>query len=959
MKTGTAFLTLLLNSGLIIISASYNSIDYSNLKTYFPDTHDNLNRLPDALLPEDIINDTNNNYRLSNYTIPKHYDIWLVPIVKERKFPIIYGNINIDFITLRPTRTIDFHAQRPYVKIHDYALSRRFHKGTFVIGNLTKKSYNYESHILVLHFDTELPRGKYTLKMMFESTVDNEENFYNMEQYIATEEYTSAPPTPTRWPMFITFFQAIGARQIFPCWDEPNLKATFNIALRHNFSGVDSISNMDVYTIYKQHEARWSIYMTSPRMPTHSVMLSIYTFPFITSYSKSPKVLIMYYRHDANTHVEFVAQIAKNITQYLKSEWNYLTKESYTKRFVIIPYVANNDIAKLGNIILREFDNIYYKENDPIMCKIKIARSLACKMMQQWFGNTVSSSWWSYLWLNDGISMLIGIEVLNKILPNSRIIDLSIVQNQYESLHLDTNFIMKPLTLQQVNSPSEINSLFFHSHYVKALAVLRMLQHVLSDDVFKKGIEIYFNTYKYRSATLDNFWTAMQTAHDKLPIQKKKEFSIAQMMKAWTTKHHYPILKVKRQSGCEESCQVIISLEDLDTSHRDSWWIPVTITTEHEQDFDSHSHKSWLILTQTRLPFLVLHMLHFGRYNWIIVNIQQAGYYRVNYNIEDWGRLATYLNSEQYMKIHVLNRAKLIDDSFHLAVAGRLSYSIFWNISNYLHQEKDYIAWYPMFKAIEHMSSIFPFPTGTVREIKRRINDMLSGLLAQIGYQENPNDDDLTKCLRQEAAKWACTLGLPDCINTARRQLHQYIFTKNFKLLPWWKEWTVCNGIMTVTNQTYWAEIISFGHKIHMKYNGNNIPQKRVTIFECGLTCIKHTPIVSHAMNSARNGRVLIHFTLRINILFSIIRKHVQNNEVLDFMLSNIERFKHRKIKAYTLLNHIINNVYEVEQLDKIRKFVANNKREEWKEKVMDVEHKLKIRWSQIMRQQYYSAIFL
>lgn len=72
--------------------------------------------------------------------------------------------------------------------------------------------------------------------------------------------------------------------------------------------------------------------------------------------------------------------------------------------------------AYIKNLTLfREFDNIYYKENDPIMCKIKIARSLACKMMQQWFGNTVSSSWWSYLWLNDGISMLIGIEVLNKV----------------------------------------------------------------------------------------------------------------------------------------------------------------------------------------------------------------------------------------------------------------------------------------------------------------------------------------------------------------------------------------------------------------------------------------------------------------------------------------------------------------------------------------------------------------
>jgi len=47
-------------------------------------------------------------------------------------------------------------------------------------------------------------------------------------------------------------------------------------------------------------------------------------------------------------------------------------------------------------------------------------------------------------------------------------------------------------------------------------------------------------------------------------------------------------------------------------------------------------------------------------------------------------------------------------------------------------------------------------------------------LFKKIGYQEIPDENDLTKCLRQEIAKWACVLGDSDCriIATSRLEWH-------------------------------------------------------------------------------------------------------------------------------------------------------------------------------------------
>jgi len=52
---------------------------------------------------------------------------------------------------------------------------------------------------------------------------------------------------------------------------------------------------------------------------------------------------------------------------------------------------------------------------------------------------------------------------------------------------------------------------------------------------------------------------------------------------------------------------------------------------------------------------------------------------------------------------------------------------------------------------------------------------ILNDLLKEIGYEEAPEDNDLTKCLRQEAAKWACILDDPRCREVAKTKLKNYL----------------------------------------------------------------------------------------------------------------------------------------------------------------------------------------
>jgi len=80
------------------------------------------------------------------------------------------------------------------------------------------------------------------------------------------------------------------------------------------------------------------------------------------------------------------------------------------------------------------------------------------------------------------------------------------------------------------------------------------------------------------------------------------------------------------------------------------------------------------------------------------------------------------LKHENYTKISVVNRAQLIDDAFYFLVKGQFNLSLFLELSEYLQQETNYVAWFPMFKALEYMSPFFLFQESTYIKVQYSSN---------------------------------------------------------------------------------------------------------------------------------------------------------------------------------------------------------------------------------------------
>ncbi|XP_029169014.1 thyrotropin-releasing hormone-degrading ectoenzyme-like isoform X2 [Nylanderia fulva] len=281
-------------------------------------------------------------------------------------------------------------------------------------------------------------------------------------------------------------------------------------------------------------------------------------------------------------------------------------------------------------------------------------------------------------------------------------------------------------------------------------------------------------------------------------------------------------------------------------------------------------------------------------------HIYLTRYYRVNYDFENWQRISNYLNSETYTKIHVLNRAQIIDDAFHLMIAGQLDSYLFWNIIKYLHREEDYIAWYPMFKALEYMFGTFSALDEQFNNVKGRIRAILFDVLRKIRYKEVVDQAFLRNCLRYEAARWACFFGDITCKTEANNILKQYIIDIKLRSrLLWKQEWIYCKGLMITTiNETIWESVFDIG-----------VSKSDAKFLEY-LACPEDIDVIIHYLKNERYHSIKRKYQRDVNSFLHIITKHAKNPPILKYILDHFNEVKPKKINLIAALIIIINNDY-------------------------------------------------
>ncbi|XP_050434254.1 aminopeptidase N-like [Adelges cooleyi] len=752
------------------------------------------------------------NDRLSHVTEPEHYVLTVAPNFENASFA---GRVDILIHVKTSTSEVILNSK-------DHNVS-----SIVVIDDISQQEipianhYRHEAQeqLTIELKSTLVTNRKYAVSIQFSGLLNND----------MTGLYRSSfqNNSTTEW-VAVTQFQPAFARTAFPCYDEPSFKARFNITVGVQ-SNQTALSHMpEWYRTYEEmdipetghRDLIWIHFQQTPPMSTYLVGFVVGDFVVSSSNSSFFKV---YSRAEYSDQMDYALNIAPKLLEALVN-FTDVDFELPKIDIVAVPDI-NGAVDSWGMNVYRE-DRIFISDD----CTTKTARSVTGLMhhvlSHYWFGNLVSCAWWDDLWLNEGFATFMEYFLTATTVPDWRLDEFFLVEQHQMALAYDQT-PRHPLTVNL--SVFQDVDIFDTITYSKAATVLKMLRDVVGEKVFKTALNIYLSENQYRTVEPNSLWDAFENAL----FVDQREFvegeTVNTVMATWTDQCGYPVVHVKRNISSFVLTQERFLVPKGDDNYIPSecfesqgeWYIPLTYTTNSSQNFTDLAPVKWMRPTtnETALPFL-------EDFDWYIFNVQSTGFYRVNYEDDNWLALIKQLHDSPEA-IHVLNRAQLIDDSFNLARAGKLNYSVPFELTKYLKNENDVVPWYSVMNNYDYIldrmrrSHVYPDIKNYVRDLSGIIYNKLENLVLK-----HNNDYDINASWNAFSL-WACKLDNVDCKITALSFFQRW---QNGQQIPAdIKEASFCIGIRTSCTPATWVELFN----LYKTSSSNAEKQALLTALTC------------------------------------------------------------------------------------------------------------------------------
>lgn len=331
-------------------------------------------------------------------------------------------------------------------------------------------------------------------------------------------------------------------------------------------------------------------------------------------------------------------------------------------------------------------------------------------------------------------------------------------------------------------------SLFDIVSYHKAGSIFYMFQNAFTDETWRKGLFYFLNERAYNYYNADHLYEGLQRAvNEDFPMVTP---DVTTIMRTWEFQAGFPVITVERfENG------ISFNQERFHYGNETSesiWEVPINYASASSPSFAVTSPDFWLSSRNMRVP-LGSAPKPWTVNDWIVVNIQQSGYYRVNYEDGLWDLITRQLNGNGFEAIHLLNRAQLIDDSFHLARAGRIGFDVMMGIMNYLERETDYVPWAMMNRAntllnrwLTGSSVHFNYQGFMIKNIER--------IYDKLGVRIVENELRVDRYGRAIAINLACQAGSMRCLAETATELQSSIRTGT-PIAPDLEAAIYCNGI--------------------------------------------------------------------------------------------------------------------------------------------------------------------
>ncbi|KAJ8417583.1 hypothetical protein AAFF_G00224260 [Aldrovandia affinis] len=485
------------------------------------------------------------------------------------------------------------------------------------------------------------------------------------------------------------------ARKVFPCFDEPAMKAVFNITIIHRRGSI-ALSNMPQKDNVEM-EIDGEEWVVTEFFPT--VKMSTYLLAFTVSSFESKETnhgrikLRTWSRPEvmAAGHMDYAHSITGKLLDIFEEYCG--VKYPLSKLDQIgIPEFPIFGMENWGLIIYSEKYLMYEAGISSTSEKYWTAILIAHELAHQWFGNLVTMRWWNDLWLNEGFATYMSYLAMDRMEPDKDMKDLFIVWETQMAMRVEYEGLFSGLTEDYPSTRNEIRTMYNIFTYSKGGAVLRMLAETLTESVFEKGVQSYLKAYQYNSAETQDLWSHLQRAVDNSSVH----IPVAEVMDTWMQQAGYPLITINTTSG--EVSQEHFFLPEIPSQYNYTWQIPIKVMKSGSEEI-----KFDLITVKGPVSKSVYQC---NENEWILANVNYTGYYRVNYNPENWEKLLQQLETD-HQKIPTLSRAQLIDDAFKLAGIKYVNITLALRTTKYLLNDTEFIPWETAMIHLHHLILMF------------------------------------------------------------------------------------------------------------------------------------------------------------------------------------------------------------------------------------------------------------
>jgi len=644
--------------------------------------------------------------RLYSQFQPAHSELSLVPDGEAMRFT---GTVVIKGKKMgRPSERITLHGKG--LKVSSATITRHDKKGdqSFEIERINlQKSFDE----IRLHAKEKLFPGEYTVTLEFEGEI------HEVMHGIYPCNFTH---DGVKKKLIATQFESHHAREAFPCVDEPEAKATFDLTLTTP-RGESVIANTPAKEQIEQGDKLVTSFETTPKMSTYLLAFVYGDMQFKEATTKDGVVVRVWATKAQNLAAfDFPLDVGVKAVEFFNDYYGVpypLAKCDH----VALPDFSSAAMENWGLITYREPYLLVDPETTPQSMKEVITTVICHELSHQWFGNLVTMKWWDDLWLNESFANVMEYVATDALFPEWQIWNTFTSHEGLSSQRRDSIAGVQSVKTA-VNHPDEIGSLFDPSIvYAKGGRLLNMLMNYVGVDDFRKGLKVYFEKHAYGNTIGDDLWTALSSASGK---------NIADFMNPWLTRSGFPLITIHQTDTTAEISQEHFLVDPKQADPERIWPVP-------------------LLASSTKIPELLdvrSTSITLSDNEYVRLNQGAVGHYIVHYTKPEHAAAIAQLAANK--ELTPAERLMLLNDSSMVAKAGLASYLETLQLLQHYSTEDSETVWDILSVIIGDARRFIDLNDKLEAAIKAFIRGFIKQQYERLGWDEKADEPGSDKKLR-------------------------------------------------------------------------------------------------------------------------------------------------------------------------------------------------------------------